>query len=106
MTDINVYKSYYGNTADNTFPFDDGKAIRISTVKASNGKIVASATVVTPTDSGFIYKVFDDFYYNPISVAGRATKKAIFDVQAAAIDMLDEIKAKARAFYAAKESYS
>jgi hypothetical protein len=102
-TAINVTRDIYNKLqARNTFKLNDDQVLIVDTFK-SGKQITTYAQVVYPTDSGFTFTFPQDYMKTVIRKPGRATAKAIADQQKDALDMIDQIKIDAMAFYVAQD---
>lgn len=107
---VNVKRDMYGKLgATNTFKLfdsvpDDNKYLVISTQK-SYKDIVTIAQVVYPTEYGYEFVMFQDFFKTYVKKPGRATAKAIAAQQedALSLGMFRMIMEDAKLFYFAKE---
>ena len=103
MTTVN--KGIHGWTADSEHELDGKRVLRMYTMKSSRGGIVTNvnAGVISLDGRGFTYELFGDFNETVLRNAGRATEKTIRNQHEIAVSMIDGIRARALAYYAAKE---
>lgn len=78
--------------------------LEIRTYKRSGGAIVSTASVVKVEDGIVSFILFRDYRETVRIVKGMATEKAVASVHATAMDDIEAIKARATAFYAAKDA--
>ena len=99
-----IYKSVDGWKARSHFPFGENQELEIRTSKRHAGLVAAYASV-SRVEGGFkTFAVFSD--YSKIvtqSGAKRITEDVIRKVHELALERIEEIKADAEAFYAAKQ---
>ena len=100
-----IYKNVDGWNARSHFPFGEKQELELRTSKRHAG-LIATYASVSRVEGGFkTSMVFSD--YSKIveqSGAKRITKDAIRKVHELALERIDEIKADAEAFYAAKQT--
>jgi hypothetical protein len=99
-----IYKSVDGWKARSHFPFGENQELEIRTSKRHAGIVAAYASVSRVKDGFKTFMVFSD--YSKIveqSGAKRITEDAVRAVHELALKRIDEIKADAEAFYAAKQ---
>ena len=111
-----VFKGYKGYEAISEIPLPGVKmesglireggmpTLRVTTYKASGGRLVTSASVVLCADGAFSFVLFRDFSKTLRIGTGRCTEKTVREEHAAALSSIAAVEAEARAFYAAKEA--
>lgn len=105
---INTKKDYWGAwVAKSRVALQGDQVIELTTSKSSSGKLVSRASVVQiEKEQGYEIVKFAPFSdYNKgvyASEVKRVTEKAVREQQAKALELIEEIKADAIAFYAGK----
>lgn len=97
-----IRKGIYGWTADTQIPLDNGRELRFTTMKRSNGMVTTTVQCGKIEDKFFTYVMFQDFNARLISDVARATEKAVTQQHQNALAMLDDVKQACSKFYAAK----
>ena len=99
-----VYKSVYGWKAETYIDLGNNRELHFTTMKRSSGVMVTTANVVRVSDGICSFVVFQDYSEAVVSEKlGRATEKAVREQHQKALLRLEEVMAKMRAHYAAKE---
>lgn len=101
---MQVYKGLSGWKAKSSFPLGEGRELEIITYKGSKGMIVSIASVSRIEDGFKTCAVFSDFS----KIINRAlvlkiTKEAVTKMHRGTLNLIDEIKAEAEAFYKDKQ---
>ncbi|MBC7603274.1 MAG: hypothetical protein H7255_11535 [Ramlibacter sp.] len=92
-------KGIGGFKAEDMIDIGGGRAVKMLTSKFSSGKLQTVAHGVQPTEQGFVWLPFSDFSERIESSALRCTEKNVMAQHAAAMAKIEEIKARAIAFY-------
>jgi hypothetical protein len=102
--EIKAHKGAYGWEARNTIPIPElgeNKAVVILTMKRYGGALTTSAQVATVEGYRFTFEMFGDYRENLIvNRAPRVTEKAVKEQQATALQMIPQVIANAKTYYA------
>jgi hypothetical protein len=97
-----IYKGCRGWTAETTLALDDSRYLQILTMKRHSGALVTTVNAAVKEGSFFTYSPLDDFRATLASVVTRCTEKAVTAQHEEALAGIDDVKASALAFYAAR----
>jgi hypothetical protein len=102
--EIKAYKSAYGWQAENQIEAPElgaGKIIVVLTMKRYGGALTTSAQVAEVKDGFMSFAMFGDYRENLIvNRAPRVTEKAVKEQQATALQMIPQVIANAKTYYA------
>lgn len=105
--EIKAYKGAYGWEVRNTIPvpeLGEGKAVVILTMKRYGGALTTSAQVVEVKNDFMTFAMFGDYRENLIvNRAPRVTEKAVKEQQATALQMVPQVIANAKTYYAEQQ---
>ena len=90
--------------AEDFVPLDATRQLNVVTMKRSCGSIVTTARAVVKEGNTTTFIPFDDYRDTLITSPLRCTSKNVATVHGAMMSYIDQVKAEALAFYAAKES--
>lgn len=101
---MSAHKGYHGWFDEDTVAIEGDRAIRITTMKRSDGVLKTIATVGSVDGFGFSTIIFKDF--NQVlmnSTPSRVTQKVVEAQHREAMTKLPELKEAINSYYAAKK---
>lgn len=100
----NVNKDMRGNwMAEDSIQLDDTRHLEVLTMKRSSGMLVTTVKAVIKENNCSTYVPFQDYSDTLISSPLRCTSKNVATVHNEMMSFIEQVKAEALAFYAAKE---
>lgn len=99
-----IYKdARNGWAAETDLPLDNGRVLKILTMKRHNGQISTSAQAVAITEHGFSFVMYQDFHRHSIAHSmDRCTEKNVAAQHRGVIDTAQHLVAAANNFYQAE----
>jgi len=96
---MKLMKTKDGYQAISMIPFDNERDMRIATMKTFGGELATSATVVTKTEMGFTYMMYQDYSALMEREKVRVTSKAVKEQHERALAKIDAYTRAAWQFY-------
>ena len=99
-------KAWQAKTEINLGTEDDGQQVLVIETSKGNSSVATTASVHTISCEGrtHTHMLYEDFTLRLPATAPRCTEKAVTDLHREALAIIEDIKAKVAAFYAAKQA--